>query len=327
MMPGRRLLASWECATGLWLRWPGQLSGPPLERGRESCVGLCSLLDSPEPHPRSAGPVSIRVLAHGEEALRSARVALGATAATIYPTGQAGCWDGRESGLFGVSESGRILWMGSGGEAENGDFPRIASASDSRIVPVPFDFHRGAIETDGEGTALITRESWLRAERNTGLTADELEAAICTSFGIERVIWLDRGLPDGDAGGHVHRVARFLGPGRVLCSVPVDDGDPASGTQRTIIRSLERLRDARGRRFEVVPVPAAETRSESGASHLGFLRLASTIVVPTYPSTDPSRLHDAFAEIFPLHRIVLARAPVELGGGGSLHALVLAAPA
>ncbi|MEO7086511.1 MAG: agmatine deiminase family protein, partial [Gemmatimonadaceae bacterium] len=71
----------------------------------------------------------------------------------------------------------------------------------ARVVPVrPDDGQRvvlegGAIDTDGEGTLLVTEECLLSPiqERNPGLSRDGYEAVFRDALGIRQTIWLGEG--------------------------------------------------------------------------------------------------------------------------------------
>lgn len=322
----RRLLASWEHSGRIWFRWPEELRGPQLERARECATALCSRLDELGTNAQLRPAKRLEVLARSDHALRSARVALGALDANLRRTESSSAWDGRESLLFGREGQEPVVWLGQGtGRFDEGR--GIAAECRVRAIPVDWSFERGALETDGEGTALLTREHWLQSGLNEPWTVDELEGMLKETFGLERVLWLDRGLPGDPVGGQVHRVARFIAPGRVLCCDPGAGKGASASVQHHVLRSLRHFRDASGRPLEVLTVPAADATERPAASPLGFLRVGNAILVPSFPGNDEARMHDAFAEIFPTARIVLMPAPVELGAAGSLMALTMTGPA
>ena len=50
----------------------------------------------------------------------------------------------------------------------------------------------GAIDQDGAGTILATRQTLLNANRN-GWSEQQAEAALRDAFGARKIIWLDSG--------------------------------------------------------------------------------------------------------------------------------------
>ena len=70
----------------------------------------------------------------------------------------------------------------------------------------------GSIHVDGQGTCLTTTECLLNPNRNPSLSRDEIEAHLRSYLGVERVIWLPRGVPFDETDGHVDNLACFLAP-------------------------------------------------------------------------------------------------------------------
>src|SRR5215470_17307142 len=120
-----------------------------------------------------------------------------------------------------------------------------------------FDFvlEGGAVEVDGEGTVLTTRQCLLGGARNPGLDQDALDARLRWALGAERVVWLDRGLANDHTDGHIDTLARFVTPGVVACMEPAAD-DPNRDALAGAIADLQQARTAGGERLEVITVPS-----------------------------------------------------------------------
>ena len=85
----------------------------------------------------------------------------------------------------------------------------------------------GAITTDGRGTLIAVESSIVNERRNPGVSRDEVEAILSRFLGIDHVIWVPHGLvEDLPKDGHVDNVARFVGPGRIVCHTVRDQADP-----------------------------------------------------------------------------------------------------
>src|ERR1043166_6249097 len=113
----------------------------------------------------------------------------------------------------------------------------------------------GAIEVDGEGTILTTRQCLLGGARNPGLDKADIEARLCWALGGESVIWLDRGLANDHTDGHIDTLARFVMPGVVACMEPAA-GDPNLDALAGILTDLDAAHTAAGEPIENVTLPS-----------------------------------------------------------------------
>jgi len=185
-----------------------------------------------------------------------------------------------------------------------------------------FDFvlEGGAIEVDGEGALLTTRQCLLGGGRNPGLDERALEARLRWALGLERVVWLDRGLQNDHTDGHIDTLARFVAPGVVACMEPAP-GDPNRDALAGIIADLSGARSAGGP-LEVVTVPSpGEVRDAAGclmpASYMNFYIANTTVVIPTYGVPADDRAVAAIAALFPGRRAVAADGKAVAVGGGA----------
>ena len=196
----------------------------------------------------------------------------------------------------------------------------------------PFIFEGGAIEVDGEGTALTTSQCLLNPNRNPTLTRADLERDLAEALGIERLLWLGDGLANDHTDGHVDTLARFCAPGRVLCMEARDADDPNRTALGKIAADLAEFRDAKGRAFEVIRVPSPGlVQSRDGeampASYLNFYVANTTVVVPTYGSPCDAEAVELVAACFPTRRTVGVSARALLTGGGAFHCITQQQPA
>src|SRR4029077_15403395 len=203
----------------------------------------------------------------------------------------------------------------------------IAKLAGTPIMSFDFVLEGGAVDRDGMGTILATRQTLLNPNRN-GWSKAEAEAALEQGLGAKTVIWIDEGLKNDHTDGHIDNIARFVGPARVVCQSPAGPDDPNAETLDGIARTLEQAADAKGRKLEVIRVPRPGLYRNvlggmSPASHLNFVIANGVVVVPVYGTPTQVVALDALQAVFPGGTGIGVRSRGLLGagdgGGGPSH--------
>jgi agmatine deiminase len=189
----------------------------------------------------------------------------------------------------------------------------------------------GAVDCDGEGTILTTRECMLNPNRNPLMTPDQIRGLLGDALGAAAVIWIERGLLNDHTDGHVDNIARFIAPGVVACQAPADSDDPNTERLDEIANFLKLQRDARGRMLQVVRIPSpGRVEDEDGdivpASHMNFIIGNATVVVPTYGTATANAAVAALKPYFPGRNVVGLPSNHILTGGGSFHCITQQQP-
>jgi agmatine deiminase len=85
----------------------------------------------------------------------------------------------------------------------------------------------GSIAVDGRGALVTTERCLLNPNRNPGHSRAEIEDALRTWLGVERVVWLADAIAEDDGtDGHVDNVVAFTPAGGVLVQGCDDDANP-----------------------------------------------------------------------------------------------------
>jgi agmatine deiminase len=194
-----------------------------------------------------------------------------------------------------------------------------------------FVLEGGAIEMDGEGTLLTTRQCLLNPNRNAHWTEEGAEVALKRALGVEKILWLDEGLLNDHTDGHIDNLARFVAPGKVVCQSPANRDDPNHDVLEEIALSLGGMRDAKGRKLEVIRIPSVglledEDGDPTPASHMNFLIGNSTVVVPIYSGSGDDAVN-ALGPLFPDRKVIGLSSNAILTGGGSFHCITQQEPA
>jgi agmatine deiminase len=328
--------AEWAPQKAIWTAWPADAHewNGDLETPRKDVAALVRAL-------ARAGN-AVRLLVNGAEAEASARSAIG-TAAEIVPARYGDIWLRDTGPIFARSTSGPVaLRFKTNSWGGKYDLPDDATVGDdiARLAKAPvrrFDFvlEGGAIDHDGEGTILTTRQTLLNPNRN-GWSKADAERALADAFGARAVVWIDEGLKNDHTDGHIDNIARFVAPGKVVCQAAAGPDDPNAETFDAIARTLEGARDSSGRKLEVVRIPGPGLyRNAAGeiapASHMNFVIANGVVVVPVYGTETQDTALEALAAVFPGRNVIGIPSRGLLGcgdaGGGSFHCITQQEPA
>lgn len=283
----------------------------------------------------------VRLLVNGAEAEISARTAI-EEAAEIVPARYGDIWLRDTGPIFAWARDRAVAlrfktnsWGGKfdlPDDATVGD--RIAELAGCPILNFDFVLEGGAVDHDGEGTILATRQTLLNPNRN-GWIRTQAETALGQALGAKTVIWIDEGLKNDHTDGHIDNIARFVGPGRVVCQSPAGADDPNAETLDRIARTLEQAADAKGRKLEVIRVPSPglcrnALGGMSPASHLNFVIANGVVVMPVYGTPTQVIALDALQAVFPGRTVIGVPSRGLLGagdaGGGSFHCITQQEP-
>jgi agmatine deiminase len=184
----------------------------------------------------------------------------------------------------------------------------------------------GAVESDGAGLCMTTRDVALNPNRNPGVLPRDVTDALQAALGAERVIWLERGLLNDHTDGHIDNIARFVAPKRVVCMRASGADDPNRRVLAEIEAALKR------ERLEVVTLPSpglvlGRDGQPLPASYLNFYIANRSVVVPTFDTAYDDEALAALFDIFPGREVIGVPAKVFLQEGGTIHCITQQQPA
>jgi agmatine deiminase len=185
----------------------------------------------------------------------------------------------------------------------------------------------GAIDVDGEGTLLATEECLLDGPqaRNPRLGRAGSEAVLDDYLGIDRVLWIPRGVAGDDTGGHIDDFARFVRPGVVVLAEEKRRADPNHRVLEAARERLEGASDARarGRKLEVVRLPMPEPvhfdSQRLPASYANFYIGNAAVLVPTFNDVADARALGILSELIGDRPVVGIHARDLVLGLGTVH--------
>jgi len=245
-------------------------------------------------------------------------------------------WGGEEGGLY-------PSW-----ERDDRVAHKVLEIEGADRYRAPLVLEGGAIHVDGEGTVLATEECLLNRNRNPDLTRERIEAALREYLGAEKVVWLGRGVFADETDGHVDNLACFARPGVVLLTWADDEADPQHAISADARARLEAATDARGRPFEVIPLPSpgplATTAAEAAgvepapgtrprragdrlaASYANFYLANSRVVLPLLDERFDEEAAAILRATFPEREVVGVPGREILLGGGNVHCITQQVP-
>jgi len=327
--------AEWSPHRAMWVGWPshGELWEDNLEPAQAEVEALVRALAGP-------GREQVKLMVGKPEALEDARSRFDGVAGVEVVDGLFGDIWLRDTGpIFGAgsARAAAFRFNGWGGkyklEHDDTVAVQIGAASGVPLDRNDFILEGGALDHDGAGTILTTRQCLLNPNRNEGWTEVKAEAALQGSLDARKVLWLGDGLLNDHTDGHVDNLARFVAPGVVACPIGWGRNDPNDDVYDAVARDLSAMTDAEGRLLKLLRLPSPgfvpdEDEKPVPASHMNFLIANSAVIVPTYGDDRAARLAcEALATVFPDREIIPLPSIAILSGGGSFHCISQQEPA
>ena len=203
-----------------------------------------------------------------------------------------------------------------------------SNAREQRIV-----LEGGSIDVNGRGLLLTTEECLLSEtqQRNPGLTRNHLERVFADYLGIEKVLWLERGIAGDDTHGHIDDLARFVSTDTI---VTVVEGNRDDINHQSLANNLQRLRaatDQRGRRLNIVelpmPAPVIFRGRRLPASYANFYIANRLVLAPVFNDRHDRLALNILADLFPDREIIPIFSGDLIWGLGAIHCMTMQQPA
>lgn len=321
--------AEWAPHRAMWIGWPSHadLWEDNLEPAQAEVEALVRALAGP-------GREQVKLMVGHPSALDDARARFAGIEGVSVIDGRFGDIWLRDTGpIFGAgSKTAQAFgFNGWGGkyelEFDDTVAEQIAEQSGAALTRHDFILEGGALDHDGEGTVLTTRQCLLNPNRNAGWTEALAEAALAQALGARRLIWLGEGLLNDHTDGHVDNLARFVAPGIVAVPMAYGRKDPNANAFDAAAAAIA----AAGLTPLRLPSPGLvldEDERPVPASHMNFLIANGAVIVPTYGDATAARLAcEGLATVFTDREIIPLPSLAILSGGGSFHCISQQEPA
>jgi agmatine deiminase len=325
--------AEWAPHRALWIGFPShaELWEDDLAPAQDEVAALVRALAGP-------GGERVRLLVNGEAAADAARTRLAGVDGVEFVPGRFGDIWLRDTGpiFLDATHAAAFRFNGWGGkyilEGDDTVAEQLAGHAGAALARHDAVLEGGAIDHDGEGTVVTTRECLTNPNRNRSWTEAVAEAELATSLGVKKTIWLGNGLLNDHTDGHVDNLARFVAPGVIAIPIAMGADDPHARIYDAAARALAGATDAAGRTLKVMRIPSpgrvvGADHIAAPASHMNFVIANQAVVFPTY-NEGPARFAQAALEaLFPGRAVIGLPSRALLTGGGSFHCISQQEPA
>jgi agmatine deiminase len=331
---GYSMPAEWAPHVGCWIAWPKrvELWREYLEAAREDYVRVAQAIAGFEPVTLLADPRDVA----------DARKRCGPSVNVVsMPIDDS--WL-RDSGPTVVTDSaGRraaavFTFNAWGGKYQPHDQDATLGERLAALTGIPayrsdLVVEGGGFLSDGEGTLITAETCVLNPNRNPGWTKAEAGAELRAMLGVKKIIWLPGDVTDTETDGHVDGFIAYVEPATLLCEVVADPEDPRYAIMAENRRVLETETDARGRRFDLLPiVEAPRSAVPSGQegycrSYVNFYIANGAVIVPAYGIAEDAAAIEMVRHAYPDRQVVPIALSDLFRGGGGIHCITQQEPA
>jgi agmatine deiminase len=210
---------------------------------------------------------------------------------------------------------------------------RFTPTIEMKGTPYHVVLEGGSIDVNGQGLMLTTEECLLSKvqQRNPGMSRKDLETVFADYLGIEKVIWLSKGIVGDDTHGHVDDIARFVAPDTILALYEHDRRDANYKLLQENLKRLESATDLQGRKLTVIELPLPRPVIFQGrrlpASYANFYIANDLVLVPTF-NDQLDRIALRLLElVFPKREIIGIHCGDFIWGLGAIHCMTQQQPA
>lgn len=190
----------------------------------------------------------------------------------------------------------------------------------------------GSIESDGEGTILTTTACLCNANRNGGLSKEEIETRLQNTLGAQRVLWLDHGyLAGDDTDSHIDTLARFVNTETIIYLQCKNKEDEHYEALQKMEMQLKTFKTKKGKAYKLIALPMTEAIYNSQgerlpATYANFLITNDALIYPTYSDKNDDQVGKIFKDLFPDKEIIPVNCLKLIEQGGSLHCSTMQIP-
>ena len=190
----------------------------------------------------------------------------------------------------------------------------------------------GAIDVNGHGSVLLTRECLLSKvqERNPGIDKLNLENALSKYLNLKNFIWLNKGIEGDDTHGHVDDIARFVSPNTIMTAVEKNITDKNFKNLKENLQILKKSRNVKGKKFRIIKIPMPKNifinNVKVPASYMNFYIANKIVLLPVFNDKNDKKVFSIFKNFFKTRKIVPIDCSKLIWGFGAIHCMTQQEP-
>jgi agmatine deiminase len=191
----------------------------------------------------------------------------------------------------------------------------------------------GSVEGNGDGCLLTTEECLLSdvQARNPGLGRTDLEEIFRREMGIQKTLWLHRGIVGDDTHGHIDDLARFTDESTIVAVMEDDPKDPNHEPLKENLMRLREMTDRHGRPFRIATLPMPSPVEFRGqrlpASYANFYIGNAATLVPVFNDPRDRLALNILQDLIPDRPVHPINCRDLVLGLGTLHCMTQQVPA
>ncbi|WP_435742528.1 agmatine deiminase family protein [Microbacterium sp. PMB16] len=323
----------------IWMAWPSSTSiwGSLLNGIQGDIAKIANEIVKTTP---------VVMCADGASAATAARARVSSNVTVISSIPVNDCWMRDSGAVFRTDGAGGIdaiglNFNGWGNEQTHAKdalvAQRIAQYNGFAFTAANVVGEGGGVITDGDGTLIANRSSWVDSARNPGKTAAQIETELLRMYGATKMIWC-QGISGQDiTDDHIDATVLYTGPGKVLVQLS-NPARPSTIWSQSAIATrnlLASATDAKGRQLQVTTIygPASLPRIPSSAQgtffdgYLNCIVTSGSVITAQFgDATTDTAARNALAAAFGRPCVQLNLDVLMGEGGGGAHCVTMEEP-
>lgn len=340
---GYRMPAEWHKHSATLMHWPANRNTWPGSRLNKVEAVYLDILETLTPHepvhlliPDESAELKIR------SCLNDRGISKPAISFHMHKTDDVWSRDCGPIGIIRVDDEGKeqAALTNWGYNAWGGKYPPydqdngiplyLAGLLNLPCFDVEMILEGGSIETNGSGVLLTTESVLLNPNRNPDMSKAEIERRITDYLGMEKIIWLHRGLAGDDTDGHIDDLARFVNEDTIITVVSENPDDVNYDVLQENLDLLKRANDENNHAFNIVTLPMPDTRITDTtvdgsvhvpASYANFYIANEIVLLPFYDSVTDELVREILQPYFPDREVKGIPCTDLVWGQGSIHCI------